>query len=524
MSAELISLGAQRFAPVPWAPHTAAVVIGKDILELLSTSMYIDPMSIFREYVQNAVDAIDDARRAGVLAQEGIGSVSVDVNAGARSIKIRDNGIGLDHKEFVPRLTAFGASRKRGTSARGFRGVGRLAGLGYCQELIFRSRAYGNECVSELKWDCRKLRLLLRGTDFRGHLSELVSQTVVTRSIDGRGLPEHFFEVELVGVVRHRNDQLLNAAAVQDYLSEIAPIPFASGFRYGPQIVAALRAHLDLGGIEIHVNGAAEPLCRPHRDMIEFGTGAVDNFNDLEVFEIPGDNGGLAAIGWVLHHDYMGALPARSRVKGLRLRSGNIQVGGDDLLQELFPEPRFNSWTVGEVHVLDRRLVPNGRRDHFEQNIHLFNLFNQIGPIAREISRRCRTSSLRRKWTRDFERHYEQVATKAAILRQRTLAKQDNTRVAGQVEELFVLMGKITMIELLDAVTRESMGARLRNQRRSITRLLQSEGAASPLAHLSPQKRRAYERVFGLIYECSPSQGGAKALVDRIIARLKPEK
>ena len=73
-------------------------------------------------------------------------------------MKITDNGTGIAHGEFVNRLTAFGASKKRGRGARGFRGVGRLAGIGYCQELIFRSRIPGERKVSEIRWDCRKLK------------------------------------------------------------------------------------------------------------------------------------------------------------------------------------------------------------------------------------------------------------------------------------------------------------------------------------------------------------------------------
>ena len=36
------------------------VEIGKDILELLTGAMYVDPLTIYREYVQNAADAIDE--------------------------------------------------------------------------------------------------------------------------------------------------------------------------------------------------------------------------------------------------------------------------------------------------------------------------------------------------------------------------------------------------------------------------------------------------------------------------------
>jgi hypothetical protein len=45
------------------------------------------------------------------------------------------------------------------------------------------------------------------------------------------------------------------------------------------------------------------------------------------------------------------------------VRCGNIQVGDDRMFEELFPEARFNGWSVGELHVIDPRIIPNGRRD-----------------------------------------------------------------------------------------------------------------------------------------------------------------
>jgi hypothetical protein len=43
---------------------------------------------------------------------------------------------------------------------------------------------------------------------------------------------------------------------------------------------------------------------------------------------------------------------------------------------------------------------------------------------------------------------------------------------------------------------------------------------ASPLARLAPTKRRVYEELFGLIYECSTNRVAAKALVDRIMLKI----
>ena len=120
---------------IKWTRPEQPLVVGKDILELLSTSMYVDPMSMYREYVQNSADAIDLAQSGGLL--HGPGRVDVRMDQSTRTVFIRDNGSGLGRDQFVPQLTALGGSKKRGTGARGFRGVGRLAGLAFCQELIF---------------------------------------------------------------------------------------------------------------------------------------------------------------------------------------------------------------------------------------------------------------------------------------------------------------------------------------------------------------------------------------------------
>src|SRR3546814_7080130 len=85
---------------------------------------------------------------------------------------------GIPVSEAPRRLLAIGGSRKRGTDARGFRGIGRLAGLAYCRQLLFRTRAAGDTEVVELSWDCMRLRAALRALGqnrSEEHTSELQS-------------------------------------------------------------------------------------------------------------------------------------------------------------------------------------------------------------------------------------------------------------------------------------------------------------------------------------------------------------
>lgn len=497
------------------------VIIGKDVLELVSSAMYVDPMTVYREYIQNAADAADAARAAGWIEPGQPGRVEISLDPATRSVRIRDNGCGVPFRDFGRKLTALGGSSKRGTAARGFRGVGRLAGLGYAQELIFRSRAPGEAKVSVLRWDCRRLKAALREADENAVIADLIRSVTTLERLTLEDAPERFFEVEMKGVVRLRNDRLMSPAAISEYLSQVAPVPFSPSFRFGAQIKDALSPHVDLGELDIRIDGIEGPIYRPHRDCFVVDGKAAITFDSLDLIELPNIDGDVAAVAWVLHHEYEGALPTGTLVKGLRLRAGNVQVGEHSLLEDLFPEQRFNVWSVGEVHIIDQRIVPNGRRDHFEQNAHFNNLLNHLTPTARDIARRCRTSSVRRKWEREFELQRESAKQKLAAVAQGGLSSSDRQALLCGVEPILRQMEKIAGMDLLADERSEARIAVVAELRTELAGLDGDAPVAAPLARMEPEKRAMYEHLFGLIYECSVNRVAAKALVDRILAKLQ---
>ncbi|MFD2055693.1 hypothetical protein ACFSQT_22290 [Mesorhizobium calcicola] len=144
---------------------------------------------------------------------------------------------------------------QRGTSRPvGFRGVGRLAGLAYAQELIFRSRVPGEAKISELRWDCRQLKVALRALEEDTGIAELIRQVTTLQRVEISDAPERFFEVEMRGIVRLRNDRLMSPMAIGDYLSQVAPLPFSPDFRFGGQMTEALSHHLDLSVLDIRID------------------------------------------------------------------------------------------------------------------------------------------------------------------------------------------------------------------------------------------------------------------------------
>ena len=503
-----------RLAKASEVVEGGPAVVGKDVLELLSTAMYVDPLTIYREYVQNAADAIDQANAGGHEA----GRIDIVLDAATRTATIRDDASGIAASDFRRVLTSVGASAKRGTEARGFRGVGRLSGLAYARSLTFQSRAAGETRVSTMTWNCQALRTALRDPADTRDLAAIIGAITTTTVTDEAGDP--YFEVRLEGVARQGDDRVMSPGAVTDYLSEIAPVPLDPSFSHGAAIAERLGGTIALGDLTIIINGG-EPLTRPFRDELPIEGGRPLRLREIAFVEVPSIDGGIAAVGWIAHHDYEGAINASTHVRGLRVRAGDVQIGEAGVLADVFPESRFDAWTVGEVHVLDPRIIPNGRRDDFERNVHLANLKNHLAPLGRDVANRCRTSSRDRKRLRDLELEQAAAREGLAVLAQGGLNAAGRDRVALGVELSLMRAEKLLGgPDLVDDADRSDRGevARLRSE---LEQLAGADApAVSPLDRLSPDRRAFYEEMFSLIYECSVNRSAAKSLVDRIMSKV----
>ena len=496
------------------------IFLGKDVLELLSSSVYINPLTVYREYIQNATDAIDEAVELGLFSSVDEGIIKINLDYANRRVVIRDNGCGLANKDFSERMVTFGASQKRGTDARGYRGVGRLSSLGYVQQLVFRSRANGDSKVLEAKWDGHVIRKMMIPNDLDIDLNKVVQEALTVKNIDPDGYPEHFFEVELIKPRRIANDKLLNEAEIEAYICQVCPCPFAPTFSYGNKITEALATHGKAGKYyKIIINGNQNPVYRPYQDCIEYSDLRKAKLTKLKIFEIDGIDGNIAAVVWFIHHEYMGAIPSSLGVKGLRARIGNIQIGDDRLFIEIFPEDRFCSWTIGEVHVLDGRAVPNSRRDEFEINIHLENIIGNLRPLGLEIARKCRLSSQKRNREKLFKQAYNKIKEKLDIIVQGAVSED---RANALKSEINIHLNEMYKTLDFDHFSEEDLSW-FRNQLTTIQNAIKiciSNSKENFFNSFPTEKRANYKEIIDLIYECSTNRVVAKNLVDRILNRL----
>lgn len=383
------------------------VIVGKDILDLITTSMYVNPLNVYREYIQNAADAIDLAKEKN-LDFDDEPSVKISFDHGMRSVKIIDNGISLSQDDFLKRILSIGGSNKRGTNLRGFRGVGRLSGLGYCQKLIFRGRLNSNEDITELTWDGRILRQKYRDQTYTASLGELIKDITESRTFNDDSYPGRFFEVEMFKISRLKNDVLLNEKLICDYLGQVAPVDFKEDFIFKNEVNKFLEKYNLKNSIKIFIDGYGE-VFKPHSNEISFTDFLKDKFSNVYFKEFLDSDNNLLAVCWYLDHNYYGSIPKQLSISGLRLRSGNIQVGDENITAQLFPESRFSGWVVGDIHILSPEIIPNGRRDEFEPNAKYNDLQNQIVIFTKEFGKLIRDKSNIRNQAKSFELKFDSI-------------------------------------------------------------------------------------------------------------------
>ena len=425
---------------------TPVSLVGSDVLGLITAGMYDNPLTVYREYIQNAADAISSA------GDEGGGTIEIEIDPSRLCVTIRDDGPGLNHEAAVRALLPIAQSQKRRESDRGFRGIGRLAGLAFSDSVTFLTRARSDRQVTRIVWDGSKLRRRINGAS---QTERVIRECVTIEKLAGLGHPTHFFEVQITGIGRHAAGLMLNRDAVRNYIAEVCPVPFASTFPFAARIEGLLARRKGPLVLNVIFDGKLSAVTRRFGEVIRFSEDRIDRFTELEEVDIPSlDRSGSAAVGWIAHSSYMGAIPKEFGIRGLRARVGNIQIGDETVFDTFFPEERFNRWCVGEIHILDPRIVPNGRRDFFELGPHVRNLENHIGTIARRISARCRTASSLRHKERRFQSSLRQIEEAFDLATSGYLSNKDAESLVGRA------MNRIQEIRGHICATNGHVGAR----------------------------------------------------------------
>ena len=398
------------------------VQVGKYTLESLTTGMYSDPKIVYREYIQNSVDSLEHAVSLGMLEQQGM-RIDIIVNADESYISIKDNGTGISAAEAAQTLMNVGSSKKRNANNRGFRGIGRLGGMSYCNTLVFTTSAENEKVKTVVSFDCKKLRHLLVPGEYEDMSLSAVLEEITTIETFPEKEEKHYLCVEMVDV--NGFSDLLDIDAARSYISQVAPLPYQSRhFIYTSQLKSYLSDNgyiVEEFSIFVGENESdLEPVYKPNKSRFRSDRGkrTVDEISSMKYFNVTVD-GELYALGWYGNCGWYGFL-SEKEISGFRVRKGNILIGDSHTMNAIFKEARFNGWTQGEIFIVTDKLIPNARRDDFEQNNAYYKFMEALSnSVGTEIARTIREASLTRnnpnaKALREIERKIGEASTAVA--------------------------------------------------------------------------------------------------------------
>jgi hypothetical protein len=381
---------------------TSSPVIGKYVLENLTVGMYDDPRCVFREYVQNSADAIDKAVSLNLITNKE-GYIHIQISKDKKSIVIEDNGTGIMESRVIPMLQNVAQSDKEIGKERGFRGIGRLGGLGYCTSLVFETTFKGENTKSIMSWDAKRLQEIVHDKS-KKESAEFVISTVSSFHIEPEESDKHYFKVIMRGV---SNDNLLEENEIKDYLKMVAPVPFDSHFIFRSKIYEELKkVNLIIEDYNISVN--TEPIYKGYTtiffDESNGKKNKIGEVKDIVFFSDSDKQGDLLFWGWHSISDIQNErLNKVNKGRGLRLRKSNIQVGSENRLEYLFKDSRFNFYVIGEVYALHKGLIPNGRRDDFEDCPTFTDFREKLKPHCQKIQQLSYDTSKMRSAVREIE-------------------------------------------------------------------------------------------------------------------------
>ena len=510
---------------------TRAPTLGVHLLETITTGIYSEPLHSIREYVQNAYDSIRKARRQGLLGPDE-GEIRITIDRDSRSIRICDDGAGLDPEQAAVYLFDLGNSDKAQDTVgarenAGFRGIGRMAGIAYCQRLRFEtSNGNGTKCVVE--FDASGINHLTRvGRQAATIVDAIKSNSTINERKEK--LDRHYLEVTLEKL-NEAGSPLMKEDDLEKYLCQVAPVDYdPTTWSFGDRILSfaenvekkASLDHLPISICDLEGNVRAD-IRRPFLNTFITANAKGGNRRRViveDVVFLPRDAGAVEGWwGWVAQHERSGAL-ADTLFAGLQVRMHNIAIGEGGIVKELFKTPSLASWCFGEIHIVDPNLTPNARRDNFEESKAWNKLKEQLRGEVHRIESEIRQESDKRNTSvskltargekkakdasraaeRGFTTREEQKGTEQRLEDEiEKLKQQENSRKRSEDEQKELartrqhvqdVLTSIKQIRVTDADRVEShLGKQARRVLRTVRGVLKSE-----------LNERTFQRVTGKI-------------------------
>ncbi len=365
------------------------------LLETLTSALYEDPIILFREYVQNSIDArnIDKSNKYDDF------SVDITIDRVSHNIQIFDNGYGIPKEQFLSKMESIGKSEKDHHEGQiGFRGIGRLAAMPLCDELVFENKREGTDECLTFTWNGKRFNELLNQKDETipdAALNSLKDSSTIKHDGD---VTDHYFKVEIRGY-QDAISASLESNDFEDKLCRLLPLRYSPEFTKQTLIKTKYQEFMgqspDIYSCRVTYNEAE--LYKPYTDEDILASGIV-----IWELRFPGEKEDAPderiGILWFSFDRVIKALD-KDKPYGIFVRSKNMLMGDQYSLanainrsmSEYITTPRELTQVLngvnGEMLINYDALNDNARRDWFRIDKESIKL----GHIIVEFMRRLHT-------------------------------------------------------------------------------------------------------------------------------------
>ena len=245
---------------------------------------------------------------------------------------------------------------------------------------------------------------------------------------------------------------------------------------------------------------------------MKVGEKITDKIKDIDFVEFS-NGAGLLTFGWIANLGLFGKVSSTGLVDGMRVRSGNILVGNKDLLCDYFRERRFSNYLVGELHIIDHRLVLNSRRDDFEDSQYKEEFYNHfVKEIGLPFSKRIREASEDRSQIKKQLSNNKLLNTAKGIINNGYIAEEQKEEIIIKLNNLRIDKGLEDDSENIDNLLT------LLNSSVHLLDLRKRKGKERGMSY--SQKKTMQKSMFNIIYEECANKEQAEKIVNKIVKQI----
>jgi hypothetical protein len=357
-----------------------------DILETLTSGLYNDVKYAVREYLQNAYDAIIQAKSENLPLIDDSYRVNVEIPKHNNLITISDNGVGMD-LSLLREYTSIGGGTKYSPEYAGHKGIGKLSGLRFFNDFKVISKVHGSTVAHELHWKCGEMMRVviaekerMKRTPYRDFIKEFFE----INEIKGEEKEKHYTQIQLINVTKEFRDQV-SEERIGSFIKQNCPVPFYTDkFQYSDKIAKWLGK--DLFFIDTFIN--EKVIYQFYNDDYRLTTPQlIDVKYDDEIH----------AKAWFSWINNTAETMDDDRIRGIRFRCKGLCVGDNNLFaNNCMPHGRdqLANWFTGEIIVIDENIIPSAARDKFYEGEQVQRLFTELrNKIGKELSLIANTRS-----------------------------------------------------------------------------------------------------------------------------------